>query len=103
VYRRNLVTSSLNGSEPPSSSGNLAMLAGDPPGLVAREEVRVMRCAAGKRLPVGVADDEGGLGLLDGPEPREGACLRRSQSASLRHHGRALSTASSPSSLPSRP
>jgi hypothetical protein len=51
-----------------------------------------------ERLTVVVPDDEAGVGLLDGPRRREAASLLRSQSASLRHHGRALSAASSPSS-----
>ena len=49
----------------------------------------VLEIDVGQRLPVGVTDDEAGLGLLDGPGRREAACLPRS----LRHHGRALSAA----------
>ena len=58
----------------------LGDVGGDAPGLVVGEELG--RCAAsrllfeihvGERLPVGVADDEAGVGLLDGPGRREAA------------------------------
>ena len=52
----------------------------DPPSLIAREQVRrrsaaglIFEIDVGERLPVGVADDEAGVGLLDGPGRREAA------------------------------
>ena len=51
---------------------------GDAPGLVAGEEMRrrapaplLLEIDVGERLPVGVADDEAGVGFLDGPGRRE--------------------------------
>jgi hypothetical protein len=51
-----------------------------------------------ERLTVGVADDEAGLGLLNGPGRREATHLLLFQPASRFHHSRALSAASLPSS-----
>jgi hypothetical protein len=55
---------------------------GDPPGLVAGEEVRrraasrlFLEIHVAERLPVGVTDDEAGVGLLGGPWRREAAAL----------------------------
>src|SRR4029077_2921287 len=52
----------------------------DPPRLVAGEQLGCRASArllleidVGNRLPVGVADDEAGVGLLDGPGRREAA------------------------------
>ena len=67
---------SLNGDEPRSSSGSFDV-GGDPPRLVAREEMRrrataglILEVDVSERLPVAVADDEAGVGLLDGPGRR---------------------------------
>jgi hypothetical protein len=53
---------------------------GDAPGLVAGEQLGrrppcrlLLEIDVGERLPVGVADDEAGVGLLDGPGRREAA------------------------------
>ena len=54
---------------------------GDAPGLVAGEQLGrrtssrllLLEIEVGQRLPVGVADDEAGVGLLDGPGRREAA------------------------------
>jgi hypothetical protein len=58
----------------------LGDVGGDPPGLIAGEEVRrrppsrlLLAIDVSERLPVGVADDEAGVGLLDGPGRREAA------------------------------
>jgi hypothetical protein len=56
----------------------LGDVGGDAPGLVAGEQVRrratsplILEVDVGECLPVGVADDEAGVGLLDGPGRRE--------------------------------
>ena len=53
---------------------------GDPPGLVAGEELGrraparlLLEIDVGERLPVAIANDEAGVGLLDGPGRREAA------------------------------
>ena len=57
-----------------NSSGSLADVGGDAPSLVASEEVRrrttvwlPLEIDVSERLPVGVADDEAGVGRFDGP------------------------------------
>ena len=67
-----------------SSSGTLADVDGDAPGLVAGEQLGrrsppefILAIDVGERLPISVADDEAGVGLLDGPGRREAARRRR--------------------------
>ena len=56
------------------------MFGGNPPGLVVSEQLGrrsttrlVLEIDVGERLPIGVADDEAGVGLLGGPGRREAA------------------------------
>jgi hypothetical protein len=66
---------------PPQQLWQLGEVRRHPPGLVAGEEVRrrataglVLEVDVGERLPVGIADDEAGVGFLSGPGRREAAC-----------------------------
>jgi hypothetical protein len=59
---------------PPQQLRQLGDVGGDAPGLVAREQTGsrpsarfIFEIHVGQRLPVGVADDEAGVGLLGGP------------------------------------
>ena len=59
----------------------LGDVGGDAPRLVAGEQLGrrapsrlLLEINVGERLPVGVADDEAGVGLLDGPGRREVRC-----------------------------
>jgi hypothetical protein len=69
----NLVTPRLIGGDPPQQLRRHGDVGGDAPGLIAGKQVRrrapsglILEIDVGERLPVGVADNEAGVGLLDG-------------------------------------